>query len=184
MRKVPYLLLLLLLLSACGIFDLRDSQDPSAPPPWNSTTSSWEQALQNLGYCYTDSRNVVKYSGLFLPSFRFHFAPQDVNDFSLPATWERAQEQDMLLNLHNLSSKITLDLQSIPSSPDEILVAEARVFRSYQISLKTATGTRYYNGSLELQLRRESGYWYIYRWYDFRGGNDASWGKLKYDYSQ
>lgn len=184
MRKVLFYCLVLLSLSACGIFGLRDSEDPSAPPPWNNSTSTWEQALQNLEYCYTDNRNVVKYAGLFLPSFRFYFAPQDVVDYNLPANWERSDEQDMLINLHSFSSKISLALEPIPGSSDEILLNEARIFRSYQITNKISTGNRYYYGSFEIQLKRENGYWYIQNWYDYRQGNASSWGKLKHDYSQ
>ncbi|MEF3694495.1 MAG: hypothetical protein V3576_04015 [Candidatus Cloacimonadota bacterium] len=177
-------LLLLLALAACEIFGIRDSEYPSAPPLWNNSTSTWEQVVQNLGYCYTDSRNVVKYSSLFTSNYRFYFAAQDIVDFNLPSAWEKADEQDMLLNLHSLSSKITLALEPLPGSPDEILASEARIFRIYQLSLKTASGTSYYNGSMELQLRRESGYWYLYRWYDYRTANESSWGRLKYVYSQ
>ena len=181
---IPLLALLLLAVASCEIFGIRDSEYPSAPPLWNNSTSTWEQALQNLGYCYTDSRNVVKYSSIFTSNYRFYFAAQDIVDYNLPSVWEKANEQDMLLNLHSLSSKITLALEPLPGSPDEVLASEARIFRSYQLGIKTSSGTTNYSGSLELQLRRESGYWYIYRWYDYRSGNEASWGRLKYVYSQ
>jgi len=187
MRKYLYcalLALILLGLSSCEIFGIRDSEYPSAPPLWNNSTSNWEQVLQNLGYCYTDSRNVVKYSSLFTSNYRFYFAAQDIVDYSLPSVWEKANEQDMLINLHSLSSKISLALETLSGSPDEILASEARIFRSYQLSIKTSSGTANYNGSLELQLRKESGYWYIYRWYDYRSATGSSWGRLKYVYSQ
>jgi hypothetical protein len=184
MRKLLYCILLILLLGGCEIFDLRDSEYPSAPPNWNSSTGTLQQLEQNLGYCYADSRNVVKYLGLFSSSYSFHFAPQDVVDYGIPATWTRSDEQDMLINLHSQASQITLSIEPSAVSPDEILANEARLFRTYQITVKNGGNLHNYTGSMELQVRRENGYWYIYRWYDYRIGNEPGWGKLKYDYSQ
>ncbi len=184
MRNILIVLLALLILTGCDIFDLRDPQPPSAPAPWNDFATDWMLCVQNLTYCYSDSRNVVKYIGLFTSDYRFSFAVQDALENNITQVWSRSEEQDMLINLHNQAVKITLSLANVPGSPDDILANEARIYRQYQISLKTSTHTTLYTGNMELQLKRVAGYWYIYRWLDYRVGNSPTWGVLKYGYSQ
>ncbi|HRY84675.1 MAG TPA: hypothetical protein P5533_08590 [Candidatus Cloacimonadota bacterium] len=184
MRNVLIFMLALLLLGGCEIFGLRDADLPSAPAPWNDFTSTWEQCVQNLGYCYTDERNLVKYTGLFRTDYRFTFSPQDIQEHNITQVWDRAVEQDMLINLHNQSQKITLELAVMPDNPDDISASEAKIYRSYTISVKTSEGLENFSGNMELQLRKDYGYWYIYRWYDYRSGNLPGWGRLKYDYWQ
>jgi len=186
MRKFAMLLMALLALSACDLFTVRDSDPPTKPPLWNNFTTSWELCLQNLSYCYEDARNVVKYGGLFTEGYRFSFAPQDINDYGININWGRAQEQDMLLSLHGQCDSLQLDLQPISGQTDEITASEAIIYRSYELIAykKAKAGPEIYAGNLELRFRKVSGYWYIDRWYDYRGASHPTWGKLKYDNSQ
>ena len=184
MRNILILMLAVLLLGGCEIFGLRDADLPSAPAPWNDFTATWEQCVQNLGYCYTDERNLVKYTGLFRTDYRFTFSPQDIQEHNITQVWDRSVEQDMLINLHNQSQKITLELAAMPNNPDDVSATEAKIYRTYTISVKSASGLEYYSGNMELQLRKDYGYWYIYRWYDYRSGTNLGWGRLKYDFWQ
>lgn len=186
MRNIAVLLLILLLLGGCDLFRVRDSEPPTKPPLWNSYATGWELCLQNLGYCYTDSRNVVKYSGLFTQDFRFYFAAQDVNDYGIPANWDRANEQDMLLNLHSQCDSIQLSLEPISGQNDDIGAAEAKIYRKYTLTLFKADkiNPEQYSGNLELQFKQSGGYWYVGKWYDYRAYSQPTWGKMKYDYSQ
>lgn len=180
------LLSVLILLSACDLFRLRDSQPPTKPPPWNSLTTTWEKCLENMQFCYVDSRNVVKYSGLFTAAYRFYFSAQDINDYNITLLWNRANEQDMLINLHSQSDSIGLELETIPGQSDEISATEAKIYRKYTLKLYRMGNPQpqIYSGNLELHFGMEFGYWYIAKWYDYRNYVAPTWGKVKYDFSQ
>jgi len=188
MRYIAIIMLLMLLFSGCDLFTVRDSDPPGSPPPWNDFATEWEQCVQNLEYVYEDYRNAVKYSGLFVAEYGFHFAPQDVNDFNTPATWTRTQEQDMIQLLHNHYQNITVELQSTGTG-DQIGSSTAKIYRSYLITgvQRTKQGTpsreTLASGNLELHLRKDYGYWYILSWYDYRTETGSTWGKLKYENS-
>ncbi|HNT52422.1 MAG TPA: hypothetical protein PKH19_03400 [Candidatus Syntrophosphaera sp.] len=186
MRNFALLLILLLTLNACDLFRLRDSEAPTKPADWNNYTTSWDLCLQNLEYCYQDSRNGVKYGTLFAADYQFWFSAQDVNDYGLSPTWDKNQEQDMLLNLHSQSDSLRLTLTPLTGQVDEISANEARIYRRYDL-------TRYhsslpvpalYSGNLELLFRKTGGFWYLAKWYDYRAYSHPTWGKLKYDFSQ
>ena len=185
MRKIALMLLVLITLTSCEIFDLRDSQPPTVEAEWNDFATNLELALQNLEYAYEDSRNTINYSRIFTPDFRFYFAPQDITDFSTDAQWTSVQEQDMLLNLHTRYSKIEVSLGLLPTA-DEISANEARIYRSYTLTAKpvnTEDADIVVQGNLELSYRKQYGYWYIYRWYDYRSADGHTWGRLKYENS-
>lgn len=180
------LLTLLVVMTGCDLFKVRDSDPPTKPAPWNSSATSWDLCLENLEYCYEDSRNAIKYYGLFASDFSFHFSVQDINDYNLAASWTAAQEQDMLLNLHNQTDSIVVNLSGLPDQPDEISASEARIYREYEL-WRYAPGSAQpvlYKGELELQFQKSGAYWNIHNWYDYRTFSQPTWGKMKYDYSQ
>ncbi len=186
MRNIGILLLLLVTLTSCDLFKVRDSDPPTKPAPWNNYVTTWELGLQNLEYCFEDSRNAIKYINLFTEDYRFWFSAQDVNDFNLNPSWTSAQEQDMLLNLHSQSDSMIVTLTALAEQPDEISAAEAKIYRKYEL-LRFPTGsetTILYSGNLELHFRKSGAYWYISKWYDYRAYSHPTWGKLKYDFSQ
>ncbi len=181
MRNIV-ILACLLLMCGCDLFKVRDAQDPAKPPDWNDFCTSWELSLQNLQYSYTDSRNVVKYAGLFTEDFSFHFAAQDINDYNITGDWTRNTERDMLFNLQNTVTEMNLEFQVISGSQDQVQATEAKIYRSYILRVQTSTNETVYMGDVELQFRQENGIWRIYKWYDYRNSLTPTWGKLKYDY--
>ncbi|MCK9308946.1 MAG: hypothetical protein M0P99_01580 [Candidatus Cloacimonetes bacterium] len=187
MRDVLIILLALVLLGGCDLFKVRESEPPGEPPPWNDYAYDLEYALENLSYCYTDSRNKIHYAAMFTDAFVFHFASQDISDFSMPTIWNRSQEQNMIELLHNHYAKIEMDTLKIDGD-DQISENEAIIYSPYtiRVTLRNSIGQDVIDvrGNLELHFRRISGYWYIDKWYDYRGRNDIiTWGKLKYDNS-
>lgn len=142
--------------------------------------------MQNLQYCYEDERNVVKYSGIFSQDYRFQFAPQDVNDYGISISWGRPQEQDMLLILHSQCDSLDLDLELIPGQSDDISSSLAKIYRKYTLNVyKNGNPIPVQHmGNIELHIRKDIGYWYIWKWYDYRSYTAPTWGKLKYDYAQ
>lgn len=185
MRSILIVLLALFALSACELFELRKSSPPSEDAAWNDFPSEIELALQNLEYAYEDSRNAVNYSRLFPEDYRFFFAAQDITDFSTDSEWSRAQELDMLLNLHTRYSSITIELEPMPGS-DELGANEAKIYRAYSIKARTGDTAEVVDialGNMELHYKRLFGRWYIHKWYDYRSGSAPTWGLMKHENS-
>lgn len=179
------MLLALIALISCEIFDLRDTDAPSEEAKWHDFATDLELAVENLEFAYEDSRNVVNYTRIFWEDFRFYFAAQDITDYSTDSEWTSAQEQDMLINLHSHYSKINIELQPLESE-DEISSDEAKLYRSYQLTAKPVNPQEaevLAQGNLELHYRKQYGYWYLYRWYDYRSSDELTWGRLKYENS-
>lgn len=188
MRDIAVILLILILLSGCDLFKVRDSDPPGAAPPWIDFANEWDSTLLNLEYVYEDYRNAIKYSGLFSTDYVFHFAPQDISDFSMPNTWTRTLEQDMIQLLHNRYEQIQVELTDISGS-DQIGASEVKIYRAYLLTGIQRTKAPSFvrqtlaSGNLELQLRKTGGFWYIYKWYDYRSDGNITWGRLKYENS-
>jgi hypothetical protein len=185
MRNTTIILLALALLAGCDLFKVRDSDPPGATPPWNDFATTWDKAMDNLKYCYEDSRNVVHYAGLFKADYQFYFAPQDISDYAIDPNWGRTQEQDMIQLVHSRYKNIAVDMLPV-NETDQIGSSEAKIYREYSLTgenrVKKARETMAM-GNLEIHLRKENGYWYIYKWYDYRGSTGSTWGKLKHDNS-
>lgn len=185
MKKIIWILLGLAL-SGCNFFELRKAEEPEKPPLWNSFYTTWQSALQNLEYSYEDERNVVKYSELFFPAYRFYFSPQDINDYNITGVWDRDKERDMLYNMHNWADVVSLDFSTIADQEDDIQLNVVKVYRKYTIEMTGGNTTRLYSGKLEIHFRQENGFWRIINWYDYRITSTPqlpSWGKLKDDFS-
>ena len=176
------ILLALFALSSCELFQLRESNAPTEEAAWNDFATTLELATQNLEYSYEDSRNAVNYHRLFHENYRFYFAAQDVTDFATDSEWNSAQEQDMLINLHTRYSKMNVTLSPMVTA-DEISLNEAKLYRSYSLTVKPSSGSdvQLASGNLELHYKRLYGYWYLYRWYDYRSGPMSTWGILKHE---
>lgn len=186
MKKIAIIILALLALMGCELFKVREAEPPTKPPLWNNFVTTWSACLQNLEYCYSDARNVVKYSSLFTPGYRFHFAAQDLNDYGINMIWGREQEQDMLFSLHDQCDSLSLRLTEIPNQADLINPSDATIYRSYVLKAykKDQSAAEAYEGNLEIRFKKDLGNWYIDLWNDYRSSSLPTWGKLKYDHSQ
>ena len=160
MRRIHLLLLITLLgLSSCDLFRLRESMPPSAEARWHDFATTVDMTLENLSFAYMDSRNMINYSTIFTTDFRFYFAPQDETDFSTPASWAAADEQDMLCfgrvnDIEPLLSSRTA--RTISNEPDCIAAMSSPTARnSRQRQYGTASEETY-------------GYWNLDKWYDYR----------------
>ncbi|HNZ45492.1 MAG: hypothetical protein M0R67_02800 [Candidatus Cloacimonas sp.] len=184
MRNIVLVLLITLLLSGCDLFQVRESEPPAAQIPWIDFTTGVDSVLLNLEYSYTYPQNAVHYVGLFSSDYIFHFAPQDVSDFSIEPTWTRVQEQDMIQVLHNRYENMQVTLEEVEEQ-DQIESTQAKIYRQYTITgISRNQGKEVITlaeGNMELHLKEEYGNWYITKWYDYRSGNVSTWGKLKYE---
>lgn len=184
MRNIVLILLVALLLTGCDLFSVRDSEPPAAQIPWIDFTTEVDSVLLNLEYSYEYPQNAVNYARLFSSDYVFHFAPQDVSDFSIEQTWTRVQEQDMIQVLHNRYKNMQVTLEKVDDQ-DQIESAQAKIYRQYNITgISRNEGKEVLTlaeGNMELHLKNEYGYWYITKWYDYRSSNVPTWGKLKYE---
>lgn len=158
MKKVAVIILAMLALMGCELFKVREAEPPTKPPLWNNFVTTWSACLQNLEYCYSDARNVVKYSSLFTPGYRFHFAAQDLNDYGINMIWGREQEQDMLFSLHDQCDSLSLRLTEIPNQADLINPSDATIYRSYVLKVykKDQSAAEAYEGNLEIRFKKTS----------------------------
>lgn len=185
MRKYVQILVLILL-CGCDIFTLREAEEPVKPPTWYNFYTTWQLALENLEYGYEDERNLVKFSDLFMPNFRFHFSAQDINDYGINLDWNRDLERDMLYNLHNLADSIFVELNLIQGQSDDVQSTPVRLYRSYKVTVVRGSEKNIYEGKTEIQMQQESGFWRILNWYDYRSDSPSvrpTWGKLKHEYA-
>lgn len=172
----------LLLLSACNFFELRDSEEPVKPTKWNEPCILHEQVIQNISYAYEDFQNWDKYESIFTEDFRFYFSPADINDYGISTIWGKDAERNSLYNLHNWASTMLIELDYIPQN-DDIGVNDARIYRSYILRVYRNGNEIQYRGNFEIRLQKLNGIWKIKSWYDYRSGQQPTWGKLKYDIS-
>lgn len=183
MRNIALLSLLLIVLSACNIFGLRDSEFPSEEAQWNNSATTLDLALNNLHLAYEDARNSINYERIFHSDYIFRFAEQDIADYGIEEPLNQANERDMILNLHARYKDIQVTLQDYASS-DVISANEAKLYRVYELKA-TSTDSRQEqtiaSGRMELHYLRQGGYWYIYRWDDYRSSSERTWGLLKHE---
>ncbi len=186
MRKLSVILLALIALCGCEIFEVRESEAPTKPPTWNNFVTTWSACMENLEYCYQDFRNVVKYGSLFTDDYRFSFAAQDINDYGIHGNWGKTKEEDMLFSLVDQCDSLQLDTKPILHQNDEINASDATIYRSYilRVLKKNQQVPEIYEGNFEIHFKKELGNWYIESWNDYRSSNNPTWGKLKYDHSQ
>jgi hypothetical protein len=175
----------LLGLGACDLFAPRKAESPETPAPWNTYFINTSLTEQNLIFSYDYQQNAIKFGNILKDNFVFHFAVQDISDYGTPQVWNADSEKEMLVNLHknlsNKNEKMSLDLVTIPSQPDQITATNAWIYRNYEILIVQRTKEiLIYRGRCAIYLESDNGFWKIKDWYDYRTETNPSWGQLKY----
>jgi len=173
------------IIAGCNIFEPREAEEPDKPVGWNPFPTTPERCLENLVFVYNHRENVYQYGSVLSDRFVFHFDPQDRADFTLPASWGKANEIEMLMNAYQQMGQhqeMHLTLMIIPDQPDRIQANSAWIFRYYILFVnhnQSSLGTEF-AGKMQLYLERESnGFWRIREWSDFRGQSEWTWGRMK-----
>jgi len=173
------------LIIGCNIFEPRKADEPDEPVGWNHIPNTPERCIENLVYAYNHRENIYQYGSVLSNQFVFHFDPQDRADFTLPASWGRANEIEMLMNAYQLlgqTQAIHLTLLPMPNQPDRIQANTASMFRYYILHVnhsQSNLGTEF-SGQMQLNLERENnGFWRIREWSDFRVQSEWTWGRMK-----
>jgi|SRR5690554_3043103 len=174
-------ILTVLFLSSCGLFETREPEEPVGKINWNHYPITPFQTLDNLKYAYDYNENIDRYGAILSSDFEFYFDSQDVQDYNLPAYWGKDIETEMR---SLIDKNMDLDLQIIEEKEDIIQSDNAVLYRDYDLVLARENTTSFFSGSFTLYIRREGdGLWRIYRWEDFRTDSDPTWGRLKYEYT-
>lgn len=173
----------LILLLSCNVFDTRDAEEPVGNVQWNHFPITPLQTFDNLGYSWNSNENIDRYERIFSDandSFLFFFDSQDIQDYNLPAHWNKETEVEMRSLINR---DMDLEMQSIDEKEDIIQSETAVIYRDYQLSVKRDADTTVFSGSMTLYLQREDdGFWRIHRWEDFRTDDNDTWGRLKYEF--
>jgi hypothetical protein len=181
-----------LLLSGCSLFEPRDPEDPATSrldfrPPTEPSI-----VIDNLQSAI-DQKNVANYAGCFSDAgaggqtFVFVPSAEASAQYGLAlGSWGIAQEQAYFQNLIARSaSNAFANLQLVQKSQ---LVTADSVIYSYDYTLtfehSEAGFPKTARGNLQFALAPDAGNrWSIYRWIDFKTGNDITWSMFKGKFS-
>ena len=181
--KIVLVFFITFILIGCNLFEPRDAEVPRPPAEWHAFQTTPERCLENLIFAFNFIENGWKYSSVLSDRFEFYFDPQDRVDFTLPTSWDRVKEIDMLRNAHSRTGAngIELVLSKIADREDRIQANNAWLIRRYILKVSTGTEGLYqtYVGEMELYMESEFGIWVIRRWSDFRDENEWTWGRMK-----
>ncbi len=183
------LLLLILVLTSCKVFEPRKSEDPVNETQWNTFQTSPQQVIENLTYAHNYKQNMYRYTNLFSENFKFYFDSQDISDFGFPVSWNKSMEIEVLTNYFNsipVDSASVLVLTPIEADPDQIQNNQATIYRDYDLRAghDMANVGHHISGKFTLYLEKDSnGIWRIKQWWDYKKNSDWTWGRLKYEFS-
>ncbi len=181
-----------LVLSGCNLFAPRDPEDPAASrldflPPTEPSV-----VIENLRSAI-DQKNIANYTACFSDgaaggrTFVFIPSAEASAQYGLAlASWGTAQEQAYFQNLIARSAPTAhAGLQLTQKSQ---LVAADSVIYSYDYTFTfehSETGfPKVAQGNLQFALAPDAGNrWSIYRWIDFKTGNDITWSMFKGKFS-
>ena len=181
--KIVLAVILILCLLGCNLFEPREADEPRQPAEWHPFQTTPEKCLDNLVFAFNYIENGWKYSSVLSSQFEFHFDPQDRIDFTLPVSWDRVNEIEMLRNAHARLGidGIELELSKIDGLDDLVQANNARFFRRYVLLVYMGDDgfSRNYTGKMELYMESEFGLWVVRQWSDFRDDSEWTWGRMK-----
>lgn len=188
--KTMLVILSLLVLVSCDIFEPRDNDDPNdnVNIPWISFPIIYQQAVDNLESAYEYAQPIGRYKHMLTDDFQFIFASQDVADYGTPSKLTAAEEDEMLSHLHKVFSyqkrDIDIVLTPIPDQEDVEGANKTVIYRDYILTISgEGYATEVKSGSLELTLVEINGQWNIKKWIDYRKDSKETWGKMKYEFT-
>ena len=176
-QKRLFLLLVIISINSCYLFQPRKAEEPVGKVEWNHFTILPYLTLENLIYSYNYSENSDRYGTILSSDFLFYFDQQDVHDYGFPVSWGKDSEIYMRSLVTN---KTKLELTIINDQEDVVLSEEALIYRNYSLTLLSSSDI--FAGRFALQLKREDdGFWRIKKWEDFRNEDKETWGRFKYE---
>lgn len=187
--KYLVLILSLMFLVSCDIFNTRDAAEPDEGRSDYLTASEPGILIQNLMNSFSD-KDVVNYKNSFVKGFSdkvFSFLPSGtalLTYSNIWPTWDLDSEAEYFNNLNiaapdDLPVRLTLSLSL--ESFGIILGDSLKYTSEYSINVpQKNSDARNYQGNLEFSMTRDSrSVWVIYFWKDNAVGNNFSWSDLK-----
>ena len=191
-KKYKIYFFLFLLLSGCGLFDLRDPEDPSNTRATFIPPTTPENVTRNLISAITE-KNVENYTKCFVDSNysqrRFSYTPDAVSMSQYPvfANWSITKEKNYYNNLAALTNQNATAFLSLPnmniSSATDTAVIDSEYIMIYEHNRATVGKTM--KGKLRFYLSTDSrNLWSIHNWIDFKvNEGDTTWSALKANFS-
>lgn len=187
--KYLVLILSLMFLISCDIFNTRDAVEPDEGKSDYRTASEKEILIQNLMNSFAD-KDVVNYKNSFVTGFSnkvFSFLPSGtalLTYSNIWPTWDLDSEVEYFNNLNIAAPDdlpVTLTLSLSLESFGIILGDSLKYTSEYSINVpQKNSDARNYQGNLEFSMTRDSrSVWVIYFWKDNAVGNNSSWSDLK-----
>ncbi len=187
-----YLLATGLLISGCNLFAPRDPEDPAASrldflPPTepsivieNLQSAIDQKSIANYSACFSDAAAGGK-TFVFIPS-----AEASAQYGLALAAWGPAQEQAYFQNL--IARSAPNAYASLQLTQKSQLVTADSVIYSYDYTFTFDHGEAGFpttaQGNLQFALAPDAGNrWSIYRWIDFKTGNEITWSMFKGKFS-
>jgi len=183
------LILSLMFLVCCDIFNTRDAAEPDEGRSEYLTASEPGILIQNLMSSFSD-KDVVNYKNSFITGFSdkvFSFLPSGtalLTYSNIWPSWDLDSEVEYFNNLKNTvpaDSSVKLTLSLSLESFGIILGDSLKYTSEYSINVPQKNSVaRNYQGNLEFSMTRDSrSVWVIYFWKDNAVGNNFSWSDLK-----
>jgi hypothetical protein len=185
------LLIGLLLVSGCNIFETRDTEPPTQSGSDFQPPTGPDIVISNLQSAVAQ-KNATNYIACFADPLRsahaFRFIPSAGANAQYPgifASWSYSDEQSYFQNLiarasPNGYSNLLLTQKSSVVSADSVVYTY-----DYTLSFDhTESGfPTTAQGNLQFSLAADNGSWSIYAWIDYKTTNDVTWSSFKGKFS-
>ena len=164
----------------CDIFQTRDPEPPTQSTSTHEPPVSADAVLRNFRFSLIE-HNVVNYVNCFADtSFRqYLFTPSNLS--SAFSHWNLESERQYFLNLGtpqvNVLPIVTL------SVTDSLIASDSANYTMNYLFYYPHNRTdvsQIVRGNMRFSLGRNTqGFWYLYRWEDYRTTTDSTWSYLK-----
>jgi hypothetical protein len=184
----PALLIILLLIQSCGLFDSRDVEPPTESRSTFIQPTSPDLVLTNLIFSISE-KNLDNYMRCFVDSNfsnkRYRYFPDAVSQASYPVflSWNLNSERVYYSNLisatdPNAASNLFIDNYTINTAIDSAIMDMDYIFVFGHNRQNVAVQAE---GRLRFVMGTDTrGLWSIYNWYDFTDkNNDTTWSVVK-----
>lgn len=181
-KYISALILTILVLSSCNLFEPRIPEDPSSAGVVWQTPTSPDIVIENMKSALNGSS--ILYLDCFTESFIFYADTNDINEYPQYnfSNWTRSDEANTVTALFAQvpeDSTITSEFLIDMSHPDPAAPTDsATIYRQYSITIPqsyhSGTGTPAV-GIAEFQMVEDSiGLWAVQEWHDARH-EQTSW---------
>ncbi|NUQ82343.1 MAG: hypothetical protein HUU10_12095 [Bacteroidetes bacterium] len=186
MKYLTGSLVVLLLLTGCDWFDLRDPEEPSQRRSSFQEPFQPEFVLDNLRFAFSEA-NPENFRKCLGSDGDYQFIPSPEFQSSIPPLTREDEIVVFTNQMRDLLPQETMTVTFInaafqPTQIDSVeWVADYRLF----IPRSSTDYPSNIDGKMVLNLRKSpEGLWYIYRWRDFSVLNNFCWSQLKLRFMQ